>query len=97
MIHTDAETKLLTVPTETLYAAVAVVGGFVTVPSCTLNCVTPATNPGAAPPYSAVAGRVANGPPPNGIPIVPVEALAVAASTPLNFLGNKLWSFQARA
>ena len=26
---------------------------------------------------------------------VPAEALAVAASTPLNFLGNKLWSFRA--
>ena len=28
---------------------------------------------------------------------VPAQALAVAASTPLNFLGNKLWSFRARA
>ncbi len=27
---------------------------------------------------------------------VPAQALAVAASTPLNFLGNKLWSFQMR-
>ncbi|MBA3327074.1 MAG: GtrA family protein [Solirubrobacterales bacterium] len=26
---------------------------------------------------------------------VPAQALAVAAATPLNFLGNKLWSFQA--
>jgi putative flippase GtrA len=25
------------------------------------------------------------------------QAVAVAASTPLNFLGNKLWSFRARA
>jgi len=25
---------------------------------------------------------------------VPAQALAVAASTPLNFLGNKLWSFR---
>jgi putative flippase GtrA len=24
------------------------------------------------------------------------EALAVAASTPLNFIGNKLWSFRLR-
>jgi dolichol-phosphate mannosyltransferase len=30
-----------------------------------------------------------------GIAKVPAEALAVAASTPLNFLGNKLWSFRA--
>lgn len=29
------------------------------------------------------------------IPEVPAQALAVAAATPLNFLGNKLWSFQA--
>ncbi len=32
-----------------------------------------------------------------GIAKVPAQALAVAASTPLNFLGNKLWSFQMRA
>ena len=31
-----------------------------------------------------------------GMAKVPAEALAVAASTPLNFLGNKLWSFRAR-
>lgn len=30
-----------------------------------------------------------------GFAKVPAEALAVAASTPLNFLGNKLWSFRA--
>jgi putative flippase GtrA len=30
-----------------------------------------------------------------GVPKVPAQALAVAASTPLNFLGNKLWSFRA--
>jgi putative flippase GtrA len=30
-----------------------------------------------------------------GIPKVPAQALAVAASMPLNFLGNKLWSFRA--
>jgi putative flippase GtrA len=30
-----------------------------------------------------------------GVAKVPAEALAVAASTPLNFLGNKLWSFRA--
>jgi putative flippase GtrA len=32
-----------------------------------------------------------------GLAKVPAQALAVAASTPLNFLGNKLWSFRARA
>ena len=32
-----------------------------------------------------------------GIAKVPAQALAVAAATPLNFLGNKLWSFRARA
>jgi putative flippase GtrA len=32
-----------------------------------------------------------------GMAKVPAEALAVAASTPLNFLGNKLWSFRASA
>jgi putative flippase GtrA len=32
-----------------------------------------------------------------GIAKVPAEALAVAASMPLNFLGNKLWSFNASA
>lgn len=31
-----------------------------------------------------------------GFAKVPAEALAVAASTPLNFLGNKLWSFRHR-
>lgn len=29
-----------------------------------------------------------------GFPKVPAEAIAVLASTPLNFLGNKLWSFR---
>ena len=32
-----------------------------------------------------------------GLAKVPAQALAVAASTPLNFLGNKLWSFRRRA
>lgn len=31
-----------------------------------------------------------------GVAKVPAQALAVAASMPLNFLGNKLWSFQMR-
>ncbi len=31
-----------------------------------------------------------------GISKIPAQALAVAASMPLNFLGNKLWSFRAR-
>jgi putative flippase GtrA len=31
-----------------------------------------------------------------GIAKVPAQALAVAGSMPLNFLGNKLWSFRAR-
>ena len=31
-----------------------------------------------------------------GLAKVPAEALAVAASTPLNFIGNKLWSFRHR-
>jgi putative flippase GtrA len=31
-----------------------------------------------------------------GLAKVPAEALAVAASTPLNFIGNKLWSFRMR-
>ncbi len=31
-----------------------------------------------------------------GISKVPAQALAVAGSMPLNFLGNKLWSFRAR-
>jgi putative flippase GtrA len=30
-----------------------------------------------------------------GLAKVPAQAIAVAASTPLNFLGNKLWSFRA--
>jgi putative flippase GtrA len=30
-----------------------------------------------------------------GMAKVPAEALAVAASTPLNFIGNKLWSFRS--
>lgn len=30
-----------------------------------------------------------------GLSKVPAQALAVAASTPLNFLGNKLWSFRS--
>jgi putative flippase GtrA len=32
-----------------------------------------------------------------GIPKVAAQALAVAASMPLNFLGNKLWSFRVAA
>jgi putative flippase GtrA len=32
-----------------------------------------------------------------GLSKVPAQALAVAACTPLNFIGNKLWSFRARA
>lgn len=32
-----------------------------------------------------------------GISKVPAQALAVAGATPLNFLGNKLWSFRAGA
>jgi putative flippase GtrA len=31
-----------------------------------------------------------------GMPKVAAQALAVAASMPLNFLGNKLWSFRAQ-
>jgi putative flippase GtrA len=31
-----------------------------------------------------------------GLAKVPAQALAVAAATPLNFLGNKLWSFRVR-
>jgi putative flippase GtrA len=30
-----------------------------------------------------------------GLAKVPAQALAVAASMPLNFLGNKLWSFRS--
>jgi putative flippase GtrA len=32
-----------------------------------------------------------------GVAKVPAQALAVGASMPLNFLGNKLWSFRARS
>jgi putative flippase GtrA len=32
-----------------------------------------------------------------GVAKVPAQALAVAASMPLNFLGNKLWTFRAQA
>ncbi len=32
-----------------------------------------------------------------GLSKVPAQALAVGASTPLNFLGNKLWSFRSQA
>jgi putative flippase GtrA len=32
-----------------------------------------------------------------GLPKVLAQALAVTASTPLNFVGNKLWSFRAEA
>ena len=31
-----------------------------------------------------------------GLPKVDAQALAIAAATPLSFLGNKLWTFQAR-
>jgi putative flippase GtrA len=31
-----------------------------------------------------------------GVAKVPAQAVAVAAATPLNFLGNKLWSFRER-
>ena len=30
-----------------------------------------------------------------GVPKVPAEALAIAVGTPLNFVGQKLWSFKA--
>ncbi len=29
----------------------------------------------------------------SGVPEVPAQALAIAAATPVSFLGNKLWSF----
>ena len=29
-----------------------------------------------------------------GVPKVPAQAIAIIAATPLNFLGNKLWSFR---
>ena len=32
-----------------------------------------------------------------GLSKVPAQAIAVAAATPLSFLGNKLWSFSARS
>jgi dolichol-phosphate mannosyltransferase len=30
-----------------------------------------------------------------GVPKVPAQAIAIAAGTPLNFVGQKLWSFKA--
>jgi putative flippase GtrA len=30
-----------------------------------------------------------------GVAEVPAQALAIASATPLNFVGNKLWSFKA--
>ena len=30
-----------------------------------------------------------------GMPAVPAQAIAIATATPLNFIGNKLWSFKA--
>ena len=30
-----------------------------------------------------------------GVAAVPAQALAIASATPLNFIGNKLWSFKA--
>jgi putative flippase GtrA len=32
-----------------------------------------------------------------GVPKLPAQAIAVAGSMPLNFLGNKLWSFRTEA
>jgi putative flippase GtrA len=32
-----------------------------------------------------------------GMDKLAAEVVALAASTPLNFLGNKLWSFQTRS
>jgi putative flippase GtrA len=29
-----------------------------------------------------------------GMGTVPAQAIAIAAATPLNFIGNKLWSFR---
>jgi dolichol-phosphate mannosyltransferase len=29
-----------------------------------------------------------------GLPEIPAQAIAIAAATPLNFIGNKLWSFR---
>jgi putative flippase GtrA len=31
-----------------------------------------------------------------GVPKIPAQAIAVLAATPLNFVGNKLWSFSKR-
>ena len=30
-----------------------------------------------------------------GVAEVPAQAIAIVAATPLNFIGNKLWSFRA--
>jgi dolichol-phosphate mannosyltransferase len=32
-----------------------------------------------------------------GMPKIPSQAIAILAATPMNFVGNKLWSFGARA
>jgi putative flippase GtrA len=29
-----------------------------------------------------------------GVPEVPAQAVAIVCATPLNFLGNRLWSFR---
>jgi putative flippase GtrA len=32
-----------------------------------------------------------------GLPEIPAQAISIAAATPFNFVGNKMWSFSARA
>ena len=29
-----------------------------------------------------------------GVPEVPAQAIAIVSATPLNFIGNKMWSFR---
>jgi len=41
--------------------------------------------------YAVLVGLVSGA----GVPKVPAQALAIAAGTPLNFVGQKLWSFKA--
>jgi putative flippase GtrA len=41
--------------------------------------------------YAVLVGLVSGA----GVPKVPAQALAIAAGTPLNFIGQKLWSFKA--
>ena len=67
------------------FRASEVHAGFQAVRFCVVSCAAFAFNLAVL--YTLVDGL--------GMAEVPAQALAIASATPLNFIGNKLWSFKA--